>query len=115
MSSLLATQITFTHLMGTLLVWCAEQGHQVTLGDAYRDPALQEWYVSHGLSWTMKSRHLMRLAVDLNLILADGSLAKTKADYEPLGVYWESLDPQCVWGGRWATPDADHFEVKPPV
>lgn len=61
-----------------------------------------------------KSLHRQRLAIDLNLII-DGALARTVDDYRPLGEYWESLDPQNRWGGKFVhpRPDADHFERQP--
>jgi len=32
-------------------------------------------------------------------------------DYQELGEYWESLDPDCKWGGRWG--DGNHFSFAP--
>jgi hypothetical protein len=32
-------------------------------------------------------------------------------DYKELGEYWESLDQDCKWGGRWG--DGNHFSYAP--
>jgi hypothetical protein len=114
MSKLVSAQTQFATYLGRLLTWCAQHGYTVTLGECYRNPELQGWYVAHGRSWTNNSRHCMRLAVDLNLIRADGSLASEKAEYRPLGDFWNAQDPFCVWGGDWQQVDADHFEFYPP-
>jgi hypothetical protein len=113
MSGLLQAQFRFSTLLGRLLTWCAEQGFTVTLGECYRDPRLQDWYIQHGLSWTSNSRHCRRLAVDLNLIRPDGTLAPGKDDYKPLGDFWKNQGDGCVWGGDWQQADCDHFEFYP--
>lgn len=89
----------------------AQPGYSVTLGEAWRPPETQELYVKQGKSWTENSRHLVRLAIDLNLFIND-EWKKDPVAFTPLGKYWESLHPDCRWGGRWrSTPDANHFEL----
>ncbi len=103
-------QSKFATMTAQLILWCQEQGYEVTLGEAYRTKAQQEIYVAEGKSQTMRSKHLNRLAVDLNLFVA-GKYQTSMAAYAPLGAYWTSLDPGCVWGGNWTSfKDAVHFE-----
>jgi len=56
------------------------------------------------------SLHYKRLAIDLNLF-KDGVWLKKSEDHKPLGDYWESLDPQNRWGGRFS--DGNHYETRP--
>jgi hypothetical protein len=46
----------------------------------------------------LASLHRDGLAIDLVLVKNDAPLW-TVGDYRPLGLYWESLDPLCYWGG----------------
>ena len=77
---------------------------------------LQEMYVASGRSSTLKSLHLLRLAIDLNffLPLEDGGvlLISSPQDIythiEPIGDAWESFNPLNRWGGRFR--DYGHFE-----
>ena len=78
-----------------------------TAGEMWRPEATQAWYVKMGLSGTMASKHLRRLAIDLNYITG-GKLKEVPVE---VGAYWESLNPKNVWGGRWKKPyDPGHFE-----
>ncbi len=116
MSALTEAQFTFATMLGHLLVFCSENTHHVTMGECFRTPEQQSLYIAQGRSWTRHSRHLYRLAVDLNLFLPDGTLAQAVSDYAPLGAFWRSLDPACVWGGEWAATgkaDPGHFEYAP--
>lgn len=56
------------------------------------------------------SLHYSGCAGDLLLYDAKGYVTDTKT-YQPLGEYWESLDPNCKWGGRWG--DGNHFSYSP--
>lgn len=85
-------------------------GYEVTLGEVFRTPEQQQWYVSRGLSKTLKSKHLNRLAGDLNLFV-DGKYQTTREPYEPLAAYWKELHPSNVAGFDWGW-DANHFEMQ---
>ena len=104
-------QQVFTQDVARLILWVAEQGWGVTLGECYRTVDQQRRYVDQGKSQTMRSKHLERLAVDLNLFVA-GKYQQSVEAYRPLGDYWKSLDPaRNKWGGDWETlRDAVHFE-----
>jgi len=57
-----------------------------------------------------KSLHKIKLAIDLDLFKDGKYLTKTK-DYEFAGVFWESLDPSCEWGGSDGRDDGCHFSI----
>jgi hypothetical protein len=104
-------QSKFAVMVAQLIVWCQDQGYELTLGEAYRTKEQQEIYVQQGKSQTMRSKHLTRLAIDLNLFSAQGKYQTSASAYAPLGAYWKSLDPENVWGGDWKSfVDAVHFQ-----
>ena len=102
-------QREFTYMVSQLIIWAYSKGYELTFGDAWRDEETQRRMVEKGLSQTMKSKHLNRLAVDLNLFI-QGKYTTNPDDYNPLGQYWESIGG--VYGGRWKMKDANHFEYK---
>ena len=64
-------------------------------------------------SWTLHSKHLQRLAIDLNFFeLIDGkpNLTYDKEKLQKFGDFWESLSPLNKWGGNWKNPDTPHFQ-----
>jgi hypothetical protein len=102
-------------LLPRLLDKAHELGFEVTLGDAYRDPRAFGMVGEKGPMpgkpapyGAVSSCHKMRLAIDLNLFRDDVYLTTTR-DHEPLGKFWESLDPLCTWGGRFN--DANHYSI----
>lgn len=105
-------QRQFTRHVGLLIGYAYGQGYELTVGDAFRTEEQQRAYVKAGKSKTMNSKHILRLAIDLNLFKNGVYLTKSE-DYEPLGKFWESLSPNNVWGGRWVSiSDGNHFEAK---
>jgi len=78
-----------------LVLFAYEQGYEITYGDA----AARDGHKSG-------SFHYKKLAIDLNLFKNGRYLTSTKS-HEPLGIFWESLDPECTWGGRWG--DGNHY------
>ena len=61
-----------------------------------------------GLKHMANSLHYEGLAVDIDLTKNGVYLADTK-DHEQFGVFWEGLDPLCVWGGRFK--DGNHYSI----
>jgi len=88
-------QSKFASLVPLLILYAYAIGYEVTLGDAFAHDGHREG-----------SFHYLKLAIDLNLFRDGHYLTSTKS-HEPLGVYWESLDPECTWGGRWG--DGGHY------
>ncbi|KKM72949.1 hypothetical protein LCGC14_1415450 [marine sediment metagenome] len=55
-----------------------------------------------------RSNHPRKRAIDINLYI-DGDYQRTTEAHQPLGDFWESLDPRCRWGGRYE--DGNHYEM----
>lgn len=102
-------QRLFVKLVGDLIDFAYTRGYEFSFGDAYRDPRL------HGQIGTKigyghrNSNHKQRLAIDLNLF-KEGEFLTSDKDHEPLGIYWESLHPDCSWGGHFQ--DSNHYSMK---
>lgn len=106
MTDLVAEQWAFLLDVSILLMKAKALGYVVTGGELYRTVEQQQWYVDQGLSNTMESNHLRRLAIDLNCF--KGGVVVRATD---LGAFWESLNPVNRWGGNFTTiDDPDHFE-----
>lgn len=112
-------QIIFAHNVTLFLMWIYHQGWEVTFGEVARPKITQLIYIWAKRSKTIISKHLNRLAIDLNLFI-DGVYVEDPELYRPLGEYWESLGGR--WGGRFGVKpknydkevgwDARHFEFK---
>lgn len=104
-------QRLFVKLLPRLLDFAYEQGYELTVGDAYRDPRV------HGAMGIQmgyghkNSNHKNRLAIDLNLFKG-GVFLQTSEDHKLLGEFWENLDTLCRWGGRFN--DGNHYSIESP-
>lgn len=108
--SLVTEQFLFLKDVIKLLDYCVINGWIVTFGEAARTIEQQQIYVKTGRSKTMQSKHLQRLAIDLNFF-KDGSLIYDIALLKAIGDYWESLTPGNQWGGNWKSfKDVPHFQ-----
>ena len=106
-------QQLFTLCVSKLIEHAYNLGYALTFGDAYRDPRV---HGDHGVKKpgsyaAAKSVHKLRLAVDLNLFV-DGQYITSSEHvaYKQLGEFWEGLDPDARWGGRF--DDANHFSFE---
>lgn len=101
-------QCEFTHALAELIIYAASLGYQVKIQELNRTLEQQREYVRIGVSKTMDSRHLDRLAADL-ILFRDGKLVTDTEAYRPLGQKWTALGG--IWGGSWTTfKDWDHFQ-----
>jgi len=110
-------QTKFSRDVAKLIQFIVAHGFYLSLGEAYRTPEQAELYAEQGKG-IKNSLHIKRLAIDLNLFTSDGKYLTESKDYEPFGIFWESLDPQNQWGGNFTKrgghiDDPDHFERKP--
>jgi hypothetical protein len=101
-------QWLFLQDVAKLIEYIKSQDLVCTGGDLYRTVEQQTIYVKKGLSKTMQSKHLERLAIDLNFFSANGKLILCPDD---VGAFWESLNTKNEWGGSWKTfKDSGHFQ-----
>jgi hypothetical protein len=102
-------QVRFLKQRRKLEEYAESLGYELTGGDLFRDERV------HGKIGEKKgyghpnSCHKLRLAQDYNLFLGGKWLDKT-SDFEPLGIYWESLSEDSRWGGRFG--DGNHFSFE---
>lgn len=57
----------------------------------------------------LRSTHIHGLAADLQIYRNGVWLNKTE-DHAPFGAYWETLAPDCRWGGRFN--DGNHYSIE---
>jgi len=95
MGELREKRALFTSLVPKLINKMIEDGYTPLLG-------------KDGLKHMEKSLHYEGLAVDIDLFKGDAYLTGT-GDHKPFGMFWESLDVSCRWGGRFS--DGNHYAV----
>ena len=110
MMTLAEKQRLFTRLVGKLIEFAYAQGYELTFGDAYRNPDQAKANAAAGKG-IVNSLHCERLAIDLNLF-KNGQWMTDSEAFRQLGEYWESLGPDCAWGGRFSRPDGNHFSIR---
>lgn len=101
-------QRLFTKLVGQLIHYAYSNGYELTFGDAYRDPRVHGEVGEKKSYSSANSVHKQRLAVDLNLFVGGVYQTSTEA-HAPLGKFWESLHPECKWGGHFN--DGNHYSL----
>lgn len=106
--SLREQQSQFARMVYDLMGFAFRNGYELTFGDAYRDPRLHGEFGKKKGYGAAKSFHKKRLAIDLNLF-KDGLWLNTTEDHLMLGEYWESIGG--TWGGRFKTPDGNHYSL----
>jgi hypothetical protein len=94
-------------MVADLIFWAKGKGYKLTGGELHRPAITAVYYASKGIG-AKDSKHIDRLAVDLNLFI-DGEYKTQTEDYQPLGEYWEWLGGN--WGGRFKRKDGNHFEL----
>lgn len=86
----------FTKCVAQLLVRMLERNYQPMIG-------------KDGLKHMSKSLHYEGLAIDIDLCDRDGKYIDTTDGHLEFGEYWESLDSECSWGGRFN--DGNHYSI----
>src|SRR4051794_8088873 len=102
--SLVVEQHLFMMDVAKLIEKAASLSLLVTGGELHRTVEQQAIYIKSGRSKTMSSRHLQRLAIDLNFFRRTGEnevlLTYDLDVLKPLGDFWEALSPgKNGWGG----------------
>jgi hypothetical protein len=110
MMTLREQRCLFTLYVSRLIVKAREMGFECALGEVVRDARVAQLNAKAGKGIS-NSLHLSGLAVDLHLYDSTGKyLADTEA-HRPLGEWWETVDPNCRWGGRFR--DGNHYSYTP--
>lgn len=110
-------QSIFAQNMARLINHVDAIGLSCTIGEVMRTPEQAEIYAKEGKG-IKDSLHCKKLAVDLFLFNSNGKYLTEFKQYEPLGQYWESLDPKNRWGGFFRSKyggsrvDCVHFEMQ---
>lgn len=105
-------QRAFSKDMMLFLIFAHNKGFEVTFGEFQRPQLMQDHYLKTGASTVKYSNHQDKLAGDLNFFLNDKYITDKKT-LQPLGDFWESLNPLNEWGGNWKSfVDCPHFERK---
>jgi len=99
-------QRIFSLKLAQFIVWIYEQGYEVTMGDAFRDPRVHGAFGEKVAYGAASSFHKKKLAQDLNLF-KDGKYLSSTEDHRMLGEKWESMGG--TWGGRFAKKDGNHY------
>lgn len=107
--SLGAKQRRFTYLVSLLIQEAYAQGYELTFGETFRTPEQAKLNAAKGTG-IGNSLHTHRLAIDLNLF-KNGVFLMSTEDHRPLGEWWEKLDKECRWGGRFSRPDGNHYSL----
>jgi len=102
-------QRRFLPLVAKLIDFAYAQGYELTAGELYRTPEQAALNAQTGAG-IAHSLHTQRLAVDLQLF-KDQVYLTDSAAYKALGEFWEALDPDACWGGRFSKPDGNHFSL----
>ena len=118
--SLLKSQQLFTRLIAQFIKQLNSSGYQVTFGEAHRPQVTQDYYLKKGLTKVRHSKHQDRLAIEL-YVFRNGKLLQGGAQMFKIGMLWEDMHPNCIWGGDWNRNrkiedekflDVNHFEFK---
>jgi hypothetical protein len=109
--SLSDEQWEFLQDVSKLILYAKGLGVKLTGGELQRTEYQQEEHIRNGVSKTMDSYHIKKLAIDLNLFV-DGEIQWNECkEWAQLGYYWESLNSKNSWGGNWKSfKDLPHFE-----
>lgn len=109
--SLSDRQWLFLQDVAKLIQKAEELGIKLTGGELYRTVYQQRKHLADGKSKTMKSKHLSRLAIDLNFFIDKKLIYGYHPLIQELGDYWESLRETNQWGGNWTSfKDYPHFQ-----
>jgi hypothetical protein len=89
-------RVLFSSLVPLLLMKMLDAGYHPMIG---RD----------GLKHMPNSLHYSGLAIDIDLLDKDFVYIKDTSGHKIFGEFWESLHPDCCWGGRFS--DGNHYSV----
>ena len=102
-------RIQFTENIALLILNMKKNGFRPALAEGMdrlttKDPTTD--HMKNGL-------HSIGLAQDIDLYDSNGKYLARTEDHYQFGKYWETLDPNCRWGGRFSMPDGNHYSFAP--
>lgn len=100
-------QSLFIRLLAELIDFAYEEGYELTGGELWRSSFEAKRLADSGIG-IKNSLHCDRLAIDLNLF-KNGKFLPNTDDHLILGMFWESLHPDCRWGGHFS--DGNHYSI----
>lgn len=106
----------FSKLISELVLWCFEQGYEVSYEEVKRSKAQADANAASGAG-IAASLHLDGLAADLNLYIG-GEYQATSEAHAVIGSKWKTLHPLCRWGGDFRgkdgkpKPDGNHYSIE---
>jgi peptidoglycan L-alanyl-D-glutamate endopeptidase CwlK len=113
--SLVYYQNRFAKNLARLLNEAFSLGYIISIGEVYRPLEMQKLYIKQGKSKTLKSKHLDKLAVDLQIFQFKNGRYKYLTEckhYKELAKIWKQIDPLNEWGGDWRRfKDCGHFQL----
>ena len=95
--SLRDRQNEFARYFGILLIYAYANGYEISIGDV--------WAKTGHIDGSF---HYKKLAGDLNLFINEEYI-KDDRGHDMLGKFWESLHPECTWGGDFSNKDFNHY------
>lgn len=115
-----------------LMQYIINKGWKITYGETWRRPQTQQWLYEQDLTTTLNSKHIKRLAIDLNLFVPQYDInpntyevqcsgdwylllnsKKNLSILQDIGAYWENLREGNRAGMFWkAFVDMHHYEAK---
>ena len=119
MPSVNMEQWRFLKDIALLIHYIEDCGYIATGGELKRTIEQQRIHMNAGRSNTINSKHLLSLGADVRVRIEgkfswDYSPEECLARWKHIGMYWEGLSPQNVWGGHFESLfDPDHFERDP--
>ena len=118
-------QEIFSYNLSKLIQFAYEKGYRIRLGEVFRTVDQQMLYFEgYSLmkigselklakrkprSRTMNSKHMKKLAVDINLF-KDGEYLAKREDFKELAEYWKGLHEKNTCGYYWHW-DFGHFQM----
>jgi hypothetical protein len=102
-------RVKFFEMIARLSIYAQTKGLALMPFGFFRTAAAQIINLIKGTSSIKRSFHQDWLAIDFVIIKNGEAQWERSADYEDLGLYWESMGG--IWGGRWNTiNDIYHFQ-----
>ncbi len=103
-------QRLFVKIFAQFVLWCYDNGYELTDGEAYRTPEQAALNAQKSIG-IINSLHTKRLARDINLFI-NSEWQTTSEAYKPLGEKWKTMHELARWGGDFSKPDGNHFSFE---